>query len=492
MARSRSTFLFAAALVAIAHPARAVAAPCPASFGANLEREFKPWLAQRAAAGSFSGVVLVACDGRNIFSAAHGVADRSTGRPVTMDTRFNLGSMNKMWTAIAVAQLVEQGKIDLDAPVGRYLPDLANPALRDSVLVRHLLSHTAGTGSYFTRGFLRNHVFANAAADYLPYFVPDPLDFRPGERMQYSNAGFALLGAIVERVSGENVFTYMPRAVLARAGMTTASYADLRRLSPDMAVGYAMPPGAEAPVPNTPMLEQHGSPAGGAYATAADVLAFSRALWGGRLVRPDLVATFTQPRVPMGPSMHYGYGFGVGEVGGWRLVGHNGGAPGVGTEFVSFPDQGLDIIVLTNVEMPEATNVVGRMIGVLQGRAPVTAAMAPEDQAAPAPARSASPAVERTRAWLAATAAGLEAYTTFVTDHFVPVADRTPRERAEATMRMLDRVGRLTLRRVVREGPDGLVAEVIGDKAPGTFTLTVTMEPTAPYRLTLVNLQPNR
>ena len=131
--------------------------PAADTLGDRLQRELGPWLAAQADTGAFSGVVLVARNGTPIFSGAYGMADRSRRLPNTIDTRFNLGSMNKMWTAIAIAQLVEQGKVDLDATVGRYVPDLPNKSIRETVRVRHLLSHTSGMGSYFRKGFLRAH-----------------------------------------------------------------------------------------------------------------------------------------------------------------------------------------------------------------------------------------------------------------------------------------------------------------------------------------------
>lgn len=112
----------------------------------------------------FSHVVLIARNGTPIYSAAFGQADREHNVPNTIDTRFNLGSMNKMWTAIAIAQLVERGKIDLDATVGRYVPDLPNQSIRETVKIRHLLSHTSGMGSHFRKGFLRNKTYAATAA----------------------------------------------------------------------------------------------------------------------------------------------------------------------------------------------------------------------------------------------------------------------------------------------------------------------------------------
>jgi CubicO group peptidase (beta-lactamase class C family) len=186
--------------------------------------------------------------------------------------------------------------------------------------------------------------------------------------MLYSNAGFALLGAIIERVSGASYFEYIQRNVLDRAGMANAAFIDTKNATADIvAHSYGRMSGSQEVSDVTTLLEARGGPAGGVYATASNVVAFSRALWDGRLVEKELVTEFADGKVAMGPHMQYAYGFGVGSIHGWRHVGHNGGAPGVGTEFLSFPDHGLDIVVLTNVDMPVATDVIRRTAQLLTG-----------------------------------------------------------------------------------------------------------------------------
>ena len=350
-------------------PASGGPPPLPDSLSDKLRRDLDPWLGERAKRGAFSGVVLIAKNGTPVYSAAFGLADRERNVPNAMDTRFNLGSMNKMWTAIAIAQLVERGKVDLDATIGQYVPDLPNQAIRETVKVRHLLSHTSGMGSYFRNGFLRNKTYVATAADLVPFYADDSLSFTPGARMQYSNSGFALLGLIVERVSRQSFYDYMTTNVIERAGMKRAAYVDVRAHPTDIAVGYAKPEdGSGEATANWDMIEQHSSPAGGAYASALDLVAFSRALWSGKLVSPAMVKEFTTGKVAMGPQMQYAFGFGVGKIDAWRQVGHNGGIPGANAEFMMFPDQGVDVVVLANMDPPAATQVVARILGVLTGR----------------------------------------------------------------------------------------------------------------------------
>jgi CubicO group peptidase (beta-lactamase class C family) len=470
-------------IVAASLAAGELAPTCSDTIANNLRQRLTPLLEERAAQGAFSGVVAVACVGRLVYSGAWGMANRADSVRNTLDTRFNLGSMNKMWTAIAVAQLVEQGKIDVNAPVGRYLPDLSNAPLREQVLVRHLLTHTSGLSSYFKRGYLRERPTLTKASDLLRFFVEDSLAFPPGSRFLYSNAGFAVLGMIVERVSGLSYYDYMKKNVLDRAGISPVALEGLPATPNGYALSYGRPPGASADIETTGMLERP-SPAGGAYATAAEVIAFSRALWGGKLTGLGTVQAFTTGKVDMGPTVRYAFGFGDGKINGWRTVGHNGGAPGVGAEFLAFPDQGIDVVVLTNMEMPTATRVIGVVAALVTGGEVPSLAASTAGSSAP-PANSDrmpdTPIGRRMTAFLEAFSSGEAAMTKFIGEQMVP-SDQAPSARARAGQPMRDRVGRLTFRRVLSAEASRLVVVVDAENV-GQLKVTIETEPTAPYRV---------
>lgn len=465
-----------------------IRAPAPDSLADRLRRDVTPWLDAQAKRGAFSGVVLVARNGMPIYSAAYGLADRARHVPNAIDTRFNLGSMNKMWTAIAIAQLVDQGKVDLDATVGRYVPDLPNKTIRETVKVRHLLSHTSGMGSYFRKGFLRNRTYATSAADLVPFYADDSLSFTPGARMQYSNSGFALLGLIVERVSGQSFYDYMQKNILDRAGMRRASYVDVRSHPTDIAIGYAKPEGSPGEAqPNWDLIEQHSSPAGGAFASAPDLVAFSRALWSGKLASLAVVRDFTTGKVAMGPQMQYAFGFGVGDIMGARTVGHNGGIAGANAEFLMFPDQGIDVVVLANIDAPAATAALGRIVSA------VTAMPAgPPPTLPPGTRTDRLPDTEQGRR----VAAFLDAYSkgqgpplaAFLEKYAVPRPDRTIEERVKGMNGMYDRTGKLTFKRLVGVNNEQIRFAVDSEK-DGELTITMSFEPVAPRRVTLVNIE---
>ena len=498
----------------------------PDSLGDRLRRELGPWLDERAKRGAFSGTVLVAKAGTPIYTASFGMADRARGVANGIDTRFNLGSMNKMWTAIAIAQLVEQGKIDLDATVGRYVPDLPNQSIRETVKVRHLLSHTSGMGSYFRNGFVRNQTYANTAADLVPFYADEPLSFTPGARMQYSNAGFALLGLIIEKVSGQSFYDYMKRNVIDRAGMARAAYVDVRSRPTDIAIGYAKPEGGGEAAPNWNRIEQRSSPAGGAYASAPDLVAFSRALWSGKLASAATIAQFTTGQVAMGPSMQYAFGFGVGRRGTWRHVGHNGGAPGVNAEFTMFPDQGIDVVVLANMDGPAASEVIRHITATLTGTTAqgttsqrpaegtpqiVTVDVGPDGRerrsanAGPGAMPGGPPATlppgmrsdrlpdnlqgRRAAAFIEAYSKGTgPALAKFLEQHAAPRTDRTIEERVKGLNDIYDRTGKLTFTRLVGVRDDQIRIAVESEK-DGQLTLILLFEPSSPHRVTLFNFE---
>jgi len=390
------------------------------------------------------------------------------------------------------------------------------------VTVGHLLSHTSGMATYFRNGFLRDRKYVTAMTDYVPFYADVPLSFTPGARMQYSNAGFALLGLIVERVSGQSYYDYMKTNIIDRAGMKRAAFVDVRSHPTDVAIGYAKPQDGDGDAaPNWDSIEQRSSPAGGAFASAPDLVAFSRALWSGRLVSQALVRQFTTGQVAMGPQMQYAFGFGVGTLGGWRHVGHNGGIPGANAEFAMFPDKGIDVVVLANIDGPAATEVIRRINTLLTSSstaaasdgAPrlVTVDVGPNGQerrtgnAPDGPPPGGPPAT--LPAGMAAdrlpdndqgrhAAAFLEAYAkgtgaalaAFLEKHAVPRTDRTIEERAKGLNGMYDRTGALTFKRLLGVRDDQIRLAVDSEK-DGALTLILLLDPKAPHKVAGFNIE---
>ncbi len=202
---------------------RAIDRPAEFPYGSLTDAEVitqaRTRLHALADAGHFAGVMLIQRDGRTVYSDVLGEADRTLHIANTMDTRFRIGSMNKMFTAVATLQLVAAGKLQLHQPIGRYLPEYPNKDAAAKITVRHLLTHTGGTGDFFGPEFDAHRLKLRTHEDFVSLFGPRSLLFEPGTRFEYSNFGFLILGAIIDRVSGQNYYQNVQGHVYKPAGM---------------------------------------------------------------------------------------------------------------------------------------------------------------------------------------------------------------------------------------------------------------------------------
>jgi CubicO group peptidase (beta-lactamase class C family) len=316
-------------------------------------------LRTKAAEDRFSGAALLAKDGRVLFSGAYGQADRERGISNTLETRFRIGSMNKMFTAVAVLQLVEKRKLALDDPVGKHLRDYPNRDVAAKVTVRHLLTHTGGTGDIFGLEFDRNILTLREHGDYLKLYGSRAPSFEPGTRFEYSNYGFVLLGAIVEAVSGESYYDYVRKNVFLPAGMASTDSLPESEEVPNRSIGYTRPyPGSAWLQPNTDLLPWRGTAAGGGYSTVGDVARFADALTSHELLSPGSTELLLAGKIDLGYGFKYAFGFfdGRDETGnGW--VGHGGGAPGMNGDLRIYPKSGYVIAVLSNLDPPAAQRI---------------------------------------------------------------------------------------------------------------------------------------
>ena len=305
---------------------------------------------EKAAKDAFSGVLLVARGETLLLQRAWGEADRAAKACVAPDTKFRIGSMNKMFTAVATLQLVQAGKLSLDDTVGDVLPAYPNAEVAKAT-IRQLLTHSGGTGDIFGPEFDAQRLSLKTHGDYLRLYGARGATHPPGQEQRYSNYGFVLLGAIIERVSGQTYYDYVDAHVFAPAGMHDSGSLPEDVAVPRRAKAYQRRDGAWVDAADT--LPYRGTAAGGGYSTADDLLKFARALQSGRLLSPALLAEATRAQVH-----GYGYGFNAREDAGSPSFGHGGGAPGMNGDLRIYPKQGLVVVALANVDPPAASRLV--------------------------------------------------------------------------------------------------------------------------------------
>ena len=257
----------------------------PALAAAELPASFDAYLAERARAEEFAGVVLVARNGTPVFRKAYGIAERRFGAPVREDTRFNLGSLCKLFTKLGVAQLAEQGRLRLDDTLERWLPDWPKESGR-KITLDMLVEHRAGTTDFFNERYQRmDRSTLRHNRDYVALFRDDSLWFEPGTSQRYSNGGFVLLGEVVARASGEDYYDYLRGHVFEPAGMKGTDSYEADDPTPDVAMGYYHE--GDGPLrENVYTRPARGSAAGGGYSTVDDLLRFEQALRGAKLAGP--------------------------------------------------------------------------------------------------------------------------------------------------------------------------------------------------------------
>ena len=321
-------------------------------------------------ADEFTGAVLVARDGEVLLDRGYGFANREWSVPNDGDTKFRLGSVTKQFTAVAIMLLNERGLVDLDAPVKTYLPDA--PAAWDGVTVRHLLTHTAGVPNFTDFDDYGASKTLPATMDSLiGRFRDRPLDFQPGEGWSYSNSGYILLTAIVEKASGRSYADFVAETLFQPLGMADSGYDSHAAVLPRRASGYA--PTARGIV-NADYIDMSiPQGAGALYSTTRDLLKWEQGLFGGRLLTPASLAVLTTP-----VRNQYAFGLAVTQAGGNTTIAHSGGIEGFNTHMAWDPDRRMTVIVLGNLNGPGSDQVAGSLMALARGE---TVTLASERQA---------------------------------------------------------------------------------------------------------------
>lgn len=311
-----------------------------------------------AAQDRFAGTVLVAKAGKPIFAQAYGMADRAQRVANTLDTRFRIGSMNKMFTATAILQLVQAKKLALDDTIGKHLPDYPNKTVASKVTIHHLLTHTGGTGDIFGPEYDQKRLELRTLDDYVKLYGSRELLHEPGKGDRYSNYGFLLLGVIVEKVTRQSYYDRVEATIFKPAKMTSTASPFEDKPMAGRSIAYTKQPGDKrlaewADAKDT--LPIRATSAGGGLSTVGDLLGFANALTAHKLLdkkHTELLTTRQTGEAAGG----YAYGFGTQEQDGVRCIGHGGGAPGMNGD-LQICDSGYTIAVLSNLDPPAASRI---------------------------------------------------------------------------------------------------------------------------------------
>ena len=321
------------------------------------QEELHKLISAKAKDNKFSGVVLVARDGRPLFHRAYGHASKRFKVQNQLDTKFNLGSINKSFTTVAIMQLVEQEKLSLDEPIGKYLDDFP-PEIADKVTIKHLLNMRSGWGDFWgNENYLARFSRLRKVSDYMEFIIDIPLNFEPGTNFQHSNTGFDVAGAIIEKVTGEDYFDFVKKHIFEPAGMNNTDSFHKDGPVENMAVGYTNmnrndPDGTGYCWENTYMMPPRGTPAGGGYSTSEDLLKYDQALRNNLLLSESYTdymfnrfeGKVGDPYIPKGV---------------YRAV---GGAPGINAFFAIDFKTGFTFIVLSNYDHPAAVILAEEII----------------------------------------------------------------------------------------------------------------------------------
>ena len=312
----------------------------------SVRDDIKGIVEAEARHAGFSGTVLVARGERVVYQGAFGYANREFEAPNTLQTRFNIGSITKTFTALAIAQLMEQGKLDADDPVARFLPEWPAPE-KGAITIRHLLTHTSGLYDYANADIVFETLFKRGTRDLIPFVYGPGLSFQPGQGVQYSSGGYILLGAIVEKVSGMTFGDYLRKRILKPAGMERTALLNAEDVVRDKAVGYRRV--GRDTYQNRTLWHFPAGPAGGLYTTAGDLLAYVRSLLDGKLTSRRTLGRLLAPASGEDPDRgRAAYGWWIGQVGGRAVVHHTGGTPGFSCSLYLIPDLQYIAIVLSN------------------------------------------------------------------------------------------------------------------------------------------------
>ena len=333
------------------------ASPLPSA--SQITAKVEEYMNAAARVEGFNGAILIARDGKPIVTKGYGMANIEHAVPNTPQTVFRLGSITKQFTAMAIVMLQEQGKLNVNDPMCKHLPEC--PAAWQPITVKNLLTHTAGLPNYTGfPNFVKTASLPVTNADMFALLKDRPLDFAVGEKYAYSNSGYFLLGTIIERASGKTYADFLQEKIFTPLGMKQSGYDSPIRVIKNRASGYARQDGAFVNAAYMDMSIPYA--AGALYSTTEDMLVWDQALYTEKLVsRKSLDETFTPFKG------NYGYGWSIDKKFDRKQVSHGGNINGFASDLIRFPDDKITVVVLSNVQSAPAGRIGGDLSAIIFG-----------------------------------------------------------------------------------------------------------------------------
>ena len=312
----------------------------------NLNIKIKDIVEAEAKYDYFSGTVLVAKNDSIVYKGAFGYANRDFNILNTLQTKFNIGSVTKTFTALAIMQFVEQGKIDVDNPISKYLPDCPIPE-KNKITIHQLLTHTSGLYDYANSEVIFDMLYKRSINEMIPYVYGSGLLFNPGDSVSYSSGGYILLGSVIEKVSGMTYKQYLNEKIFKPAGMKNSDLLFAEDISPNKAEGYKQIDREK--FINRKLLDFPTSSAGGIFTTVNDLFLYKKALFGFELLSRDYLKILLSVKTIEIPGAgRVAYAWWIDKVNGSQRIYHTGGTPGFSSSLDIYPDLGFTIIIVSN------------------------------------------------------------------------------------------------------------------------------------------------
>jgi CubicO group peptidase (beta-lactamase class C family) len=332
-----------------------LAIPCLAQDAARMDQIVQSYVADHR----FMGTVLVARGESVLLNKGYGSANLEWNVPHSPESKFRLGSITKQFTAASILLLEERGKLSVNDPVKKYMPDA--PAAWDKVTIFHLLTHTSGVADFTSfPDYPKIEPFATTPAKLVALFRDKPLDFEPGTEWKYDNSGYVLLTYLIEKISGDTYEKFVRDNIFTPLGMKDTGYDSNAAIIPHRASGYSAGRGGIENAGFIHMTIPQG--AGALYSTTADLLKWEQGLFGGKVVQKASLDKMTTPF-----KNNYAFGLGVETTGGRKRISHGGGIEGFNTELSYYPDDKLTVVVLANLNGPAAGDIATKLAAIAHG-----------------------------------------------------------------------------------------------------------------------------